>query len=391
MMIESDVLHPYLNRIQISALIIGIITLLLSLFEAFANTQQFYQSYLFSFLFWLGLSLGCLGWLGLHHLVGGGWGFAIQRLLEAGTRTLPLMALLFIPLYFGMHEIYIWSRPEIVANDAILLDKSIYLNIPFFWVRALVYFSTWFGFAFFLNKWSKMQDETGDVNLTRKMVRLCGPLLVFYVLTMTFASFDWGMSLEPHWFSTIYGFLFVVGQGLAAMAFMVIMAYTLAKREPLSRVFKPKHFHDYGNLMFAFILLWAYMSFSQFLIIWTGNLPEEIPWYLRRIKGGWEVLAVGLVLFHFIVPFFLLLMRFFKKRAELLFKIAIFMIFMRMVDLFWYIAPAFHPEKLTINWLDIILPVSMGGIWLAYYIQQLKKRALIPLYDPRVKEALGYE
>ncbi|RMD94068.1 MAG: hypothetical protein D6813_02950 [Calditrichaeota bacterium] len=391
MMIESDVLHPYLNRIQISALIIGIITLLLSLFGAFSNTQQFYQSYLFSFLFWLGLSLGCLGWLGLHHLVGGGWGFAIQRLLEAGTRTLPLMALLFIPLYFGMHEIYVWSRPEIVANDAILLDKSIYLNIPFFWVRALVYFSTWFGFAFFLNKWSKMQDETGDVNLTRKMVRLCGPLLVFYVLTMTFASFDWGMSLEPHWFSTIYGFLFVVGQGLAAMAFMVIMAYTLSKREPLSRVFKPKHFHDYGNLMFAFILLWAYMSFSQFLIIWTGNLPEEIPWYLRRIKGGWEVLAVGLVLFHFIVPFFLLLMRFFKKRAELLFKIAIFMIFIRMVDLFWYIAPAFHPEKLTINWLDIILPVSMGGIWLAYYIQQLKKRSLIPLYDPRVKEALGYE
>ncbi len=391
MMIESDVLHPYLNRIQISALIIGIITLLLSLFGAFANTQQFYQSYLFSFLFWLGLSLGCLGWLGLHHLVGGGWGFAIQRLLEAGTRTLPLMALLFIPLYFGMHEIYVWSRPEIVANDAILLDKSIYLNIPFFWVRALVYFSTWFGFAFFLNKWSKMQDETGDVNLTRKMVRLCGPLLVFYVLTMTFASFDWGMSLEPHWFSTIYGFLFVVGQGLAAMAFMVIMAYTLSKREPLSRVFKPKHFHDYGNLMFAFILLWAYMSFSQFLIIWTGNLPEEIPWYLRRIKGGWEVLAVGLVLFHFIVPFFLLLMRFFKKRAELLFKIAIFMIFIRMVDLFWYIAPAFHPEKLTVNWLDIILPVSMGGIWLAYYIQQLKNRALIPLYDPRVKEALGYE
>jgi len=384
-------IKPQLSRYQTQALIIGLVALASCAFGATMNAEQFYQSYLFGFLFWFGISVGCLALVMLHHLVSGGWGFVIQRLLESGTRTLPLMLLLFLPIFFGMKELYLWARPEVVQADKILQHKSVYLNVPFFWLRTFGYFALWLFFTYFLNRWSHRQDQNADPSLTERLEKISGPGLVVFVLTSTFAAIDWAMSLDPHWFSTIYGILFLIGQGLSTLAFAIIMVNMLAKHRPISEVISTRQFHDLGTLMFAFVMLWAYISFSQFLIIWSGNLPEEIPWYIHRMHGGYGVFAVALLVFHFAVPFVLLMMRRMKRKAEVLVKIAVFMIVMRLVDLFWLIAPNFHPEKFHIHWMDILAPIGIGGVWLAFFFWQLQNRALLPLHDPRLQEAFQHE
>src|SRR5262245_47664422 len=292
-MTEVNDIKPQLNRLQTQALVVGLVALAACGFGATMSTEQFFRSYLFGFLFWFGIALGCLALVMLHHLVAGGWGFVIQRLLEAGTRTLPLMLLLFLPIFFGMKELYLWARPEAVHADKILQHKSQYLNIPFFWLRTLGYFALWLFFAFLLNRWSSKQDQTGETALTKRLEIISGPGLVVFIMTATFAAIDWVMSLDPHWFSTIYGILFIIGHGLSTLAFAIIVVYLLSKHQPLAEVISPRQFHDLGTLMFAFVMLWAYISFSQFLIIWSGNLPEEIPWYVHRLHGGYGVFAVA--------------------------------------------------------------------------------------------------
>jgi hypothetical protein len=388
---QLDHLQLQLNKIRQRALIVGALALAACLFGAIQSPAQFFQSYLLGFLFWFGIAIGCLGLVMLHHLVAGGWGFVIQRLLEAGSRTLPLMLLLFVPLYLGMQELYLWARPEAVSGDELLQHKSVYLNAPFFGLRALGYFAVWMIFAFFLNKWSATQDRTADPSLTRRIERISGPGLVALVLTISFAAIDWVMSLDPHWFSTIFGVLFVVGQGLSTLAFAIIVVNVLAKHKPLSEVISARQFHDLGTLMFAFVMLWAYVAFSQFLIIWSGNLPEEIPWYLHRLHGGWQVLAIALLVFHFALPFVLLLSRRTKRKAEILAKVAIAMIAARFVDLFWIVVPNFHSHAFSIHWMDLLAPIGMGGIWIAVFVWQLQGRALLPLHDPRLKEAFHQE
>jgi len=279
-------IKPQLNKIQTQALVVGVVALVVCGFGAYTNPAQFFQSYLLGYIFWIGLALGSFALMSLHHLVGGGWGFAIQRLLEAATRTLPLLALLFLPLFFGMKELYVWARPEVVAADSILQHKSAYLNVGFFWIRSAGYFLIWFGFIFFMNKWSLAQDKSENPSFTERIQKISGPALLVYVLTVTFASIDWVMSLDPHWFSTIFGFIFVIGQVLLTMSFVVVVIGRLSNVKPLSDVLQKQHFHDLGNLMLAFVSLWVYVSLSQFLIIWSGNLPEEIPWYIRRLNGG---------------------------------------------------------------------------------------------------------
>ncbi len=387
----ADTLTPSLARWQQRALIVGVLTLALCGVGAVLGTAQFFQSYLLGYLFWLGLTLGSFALLALHHLVGGGWGFSIQRLLESSSRTLPLMIVLFLPLAFGLQELYLWARPEAVSGDTVLQHKARYLNVPFFTARTIAYFAIWALLIFFLNRWSKLQDQSGDLMLTRRLRQLSGPSLVIYVLTLTFASVDWVMSLDPHWYSTIYGVLFVVGQGLLTLAFAIVVVARLSQHPPLSEVMGAKHFHDLGNLMFAFVLLWAYVSFSQFLIIWSGNLPEEIPWYLHRLHGGWQWLSLALVVFHFALPFVLLLSRKTKRRVELLVKVAVGMIVMRFLDLFWLIAPSFHTEAFALHWLDVAAPVGIGGLWIAYFVRQLKDRPLLPLRDPRVEIAFSHK
>ncbi len=390
-MAESNDIKTQLQRLQKQAFLTGLVALAACAFGATLSVEQFFRSYLFGFLFWFGISVGCLALVMLHHLVAGGWGFVIQRSLEAGTRTLPLMLALFLPVFFGMSELYLWARPEVVQADKILQHQSLYLNVPFFWLRVCGYFALWLLFTYLLNRWSGRQDQTADPSLTERLERISGPGLVVFVLTSTFAAIDWVMSLDPHWFSTIYGILFLVGQGLSTLAFAILVLAMLAKYKPISEVISPRQFHDLGTLMFAFVMLWAYVSFSQFLIIWSGNLPEEIPWYVHRLHGGYGVFAVTLLVFHFGVPFFLLLLRRMKRKAEVLSKIAAFMIVMRLVDLFWVVAPNFHPEKLHLHWMDVLAPLGIGGLWLAFFFWQLQSRALLPLHDPRLQEAFQYK
>jgi hypothetical protein len=296
----------------------------------------------------------------------------------------------FIPIVFGMRYLYPWTDAALVARDEVLQWKRPYLNVPFFLVRAAIYFAVWNGIAFLLNKWSLEQDRTGDPLDAKRMQQLAAGGLLGYGLTITFASFDWAMSLEPHWFSTIYGVLLMGGQALAAMAFAIVALAWLSRRPPLNELVTSNHFHDLGNLLLAFTMLWAYFGFSQYLIVWSGNLPEEAEWYVHRSAHGWQFIALALVAFHFAVPFLLLLLRAAKRRGETLAKVAALLLVMRYVDLFWLTQPAFYSDRLHVHWLDVLLPASMGALWLGLFVYQLRGRALLPLHDPEFTEAVGH-
>ena len=374
-------LHSRLDSAQQKFFIAGAAGLALCALGGFANPIQFFHSYLLAFMFWAGIALGCAAIVMLHHLTGGAWGFGIRRMLEAGTRTFLLLAVLFLPLLFGLTRLYLWAQPELVAADPILQYKHLYLNVPFFLVRAAVYFAAWNLLGFFLSKWSAEQDATGDPRVASRLEALSGPGLIIYGLTVSFASIDWVMSLEPHWFSTIYGMMFMVSQALAAMSFVIVVAMLLADSPPLSAAISPAQFHDLGNLLFTFTMLWAYLSFSQFLLVWSGNLQSEIPWYASRASGGWAGVALFLIIFHFAVPFLLLLSRTVKRRMRVLAAVAAGLLFMGLVDLFWLITPAFHRQGPRPHWMDLAAPIGVGGIWMAGFLSQLKGRPLVPLHD----------
>jgi hypothetical protein len=376
-----------LGRFQRKALIVGIIGIVLCIAGWLTQPEQFFQSYLIGYLFWMGIALGCLAIVMLQHLTGGDWGLVIQRLLESATRTLPLMAVLFVPLALGMGKLYAWSRsPATEAGD----HHDAWLSAPFFLLRAVLYFAIWLVMAYFLNRWSHEQDRHADPQLKRRLQVLSGPGLVIYGLTATFAATDWLMSLVPEWYSTIFGLLVIGGQALSAMAFAVAVAVMLAEREPMSRVFATKHFHDLGKLLLAFVMIWAYLAFSQLLIIWAGNLPEEIPFYLPRMQTSWRWIGVLLVAFQFGVPFLLLLSRGLKRHTRRLIAVAALVIAMRFIDLFWLVAPEFRRQGFKFYWLDIVAVIALGGIWLAFYMWQLRRWPLVPLNDPRLEGALAH-
>jgi len=325
----------------------------------------------------------------MHQLTGGAWGVLIRRPIGAATRVLPALTVLFLPIAFGMHRLYVWTDAALVARDEALQHKHLYLNTPFFLIRAAIYFAVWNTLVVLLNAWSLEQDRNPDPQLARRMQQLSAAGLLAYGLTVTFASFDWLMSLEPHWFSTIYGVLIFGGQGLAAIAFLIAVLVWLGRRPPLDRIVAPSHLHDLGNLLLAFVMLWAYFSFSQYLIIWAGNLPLEIAWYVNRLQTGWRPIGVTLIVLHFGVPFVLLLSRTVKRSPDLLMKLAVGVLVLRLVDLFWLIAPEFHHTGIHVSWLDIALPVSLGSLWLSRFVRQLRGRAILPVHDPQFDEALG--
>ena len=374
-----------LERYQRPALLVGAAALAVCVVGAFFAPAQFFRSYLFAFLFWTGIALGCLAVAMLHHVTGGAWGLPIRRPLESGSRTLPLMLILFLPIVLGARKIYEWADPAAVAHDPILRHKAPYLNVPFFTVRSLLYFAAWLAFAYFLNRWSLEQDATGGRPISRRLQLLSSAGLVGYGLTVTFASVDWAMSLEPHWFSTMYGVLFIAGQGLAAFAFIVVVLILISRTPPLADYVRQSHYHDLGKLMLAFVMFWAYVSFSQYLIIWAGNLPEEIPWYLRRLQGGWGWVGAALVLVHFLLPFLLLLPASANRNPRILGGVAALVLFMRLVDVFWLTQPAFAGGKFRLHWMDLLAPIGVGGIWIAAFLWQLGKRPLLPMNDPEMQ------
>jgi len=385
----ADVAIPELAGLQRRLFVAGGVGAVVSLVGLLVDLRQFLQSYLMAYMLCLGVTLGCLALGMIHQLSGGAWGVVIRRPIGAATRVLPVMTLMFLPIALGMTRLYVWTNADLVAHDEVLQHKHLYLNIPFFLIRAAIYFLVWNGLSYLLNSWSLEQDRTADPRLARRMQILSGGGLVAYGVTITFASFDWMMSLEPHWFSTIYGVLIMGGQGLSALAFLIVALVWLSRRPPLDRIIVPAHFHDLGNLMLAFVMLWAYFSFSQYLIIWSGNLPAEIAWYLHRLQTGWRAVGLTLILCHFAAPFVVLLSRRVKRQPDLLIKVAVGVLIVRLIDLFWLIAPEFHQTGLSVSWMDIVVPLTFGSIWLGCFIWQLRGRAILPLHDPQFQEALG--
>ena len=348
------------------------------------DPDQFFRSYLLGWMLWMGLSLGCMAFLMVYYTTGGIWGQVIRRPLEAGMRNLWLMIPLFIPIIIGLKRLYIWARPEEIARDEHLKHISqFYLRPELYIVRAAIYFTIWGILVYTLSRWSHLQDEAPEKDFAARFRNLSGPGLVLYGFTITWASIDWVMSLDPSWTSTIYGMLYMAGQGLSAICFVVIIVVWLWKYSPMRELFKPDYLQDHGKLMLTFVMLWGYFTLSQWLIIWAGNLPDEIRWYMPRTHGGWQGIGYVLLIFHFAVPFTLLLSRKLKRTPQLVY-VAALLLFMRWVDMFWYVEPNFpdHQRHFHLSPQDVIVPIAMGGFWLFLYFRNLRARPLFPPYDP---------
>jgi hypothetical protein len=383
---------PEWQRLRQGALIAAGVGLVICVIGALVDRDQFFRAWLVAFLFVLGITLGSMVLVMLQHLTGGAWGLVLRRPLESATRCLPLVALLFIPVAIGVSHIYAWAQPEwqdtfrkIHPNE--VFSKADFLSPNFFLGRAVLYFVIWLVLIFFLNRWSREQDRTSDPRLPKRLRRLSAPGLGIYGATITFAAIDWIMSLQPDWYSTIFGVILGVGQVLSAFAFCIALLVLLAQYPPLRDVILPNHLRDLGNLMLAFVMLWAYMSFSQFLLIWAGNLTEEIPFYLYRGQGGWQWVAGALALFQFALPFILLLSRDVKTGRGRLVGVALLVLGMRIVDLYWLVAPAPStsggaPVPLTIPWIEVGAVLLLGGLWLLFYLWQLQREPLLPVGDP---------
>jgi hypothetical protein len=384
---KSDLMAPLVAQtMQQRSLILGVIGALAAVAGAFVAPESFYSAYLTGFMFWLGLSLGCMAVLMLYHLVGGAWGTVIRRLLESGMMTLPLMFVLFIPILLNLNRIYFWAQPAGLADPKIADIAHSYLNFNGILIRYIVYFAIWIGMAYFLNRWSSEQDSiAGQSTLRFRALSAIG--MVVYSFTISFAVIDWVMSLQARWISTIYGMLFIAGEALSAFCFCVVIENILSKRRPMSGYISDTEVHDHGKLMLAFVMVWAYFNFSQWLIIWAGNLPEEIPWYVRRMNGGWEALGLFLVVFHFAVPFALLLSRQLKRKVGSLAYLASWLLGMRVLDIYWHIEPAFHPT-FHISWVFFAIVAGIGGLWMAYFLQNLRSRPLLAVNAPQTLRLL---
>src|SRR5688572_18048447 len=383
------------------ALMVGVAGLVVCGIGFFIDRDHFFRSWLIAFLLFLGISLGSMALMMIQHLSGGTWG-VFRRVFEASSRTVPFMVVLFVPVILGMTSLYVWTHPEHVQADEILRHKSLYLNTGFFIGRAVLYFAIWSGLSIVLNRLSARQD-TGEVSVNPTIQRVSGAGIVLYALTVTFAGIDWIMSINPHWYSTLFGFLIMGGQGLSAFAFTIIIATLLVKTQPMSSLLKPHHFHDLGKLMFAFVMLWAYFNFSQYLLTYAANLVEEIPYMITRSSHGWEWLAIFLVVFHFIAPWLLLLSRNLKRTPQRLVVLAVWLLLARLVDLFMMIAPEFdaatgtnlhmlegaHESHFFVHWLDLAAPLAIGGLFLWMFFSELRKRPMLAYGDPYLRESLA--
>jgi hypothetical protein len=361
------------------AIIVGLAFLALSVVGAFFSPAEFFRSYLMSYLFWIGITLGSMAIVMLQYLTGGTWGILIRRPLESAAQTLPLLIVLFIPIVFGIPDLYQWAHADIVRQSEELLHRSGYMNPAMFILRAVIYFAIWMALVYFLSKWSVQQDREPGVVWQRRLAALSAPGLILYVFSISFAVVDWAESLEPHWHSTMWGFLFVAGQGLSAVAFAIVVLTLLGKRTSLRGTLKPSHFQDLGKLLLMWVMMWAYFSFSQLLVVWAGNLTSEIPWYIKRMNTSWGWVGVLLILFQFIVPFLLLLSRPLKRNALLLCGVVGIVVIMRLVDLMWIVMPSFYESGFHLHWLSFSLPLAIGGLWIAFFLWRLRQHPLLPM------------
>ena len=390
---SPDLVHV-LHRLRTVGLLVGSAGLLVCGFSYLQFRERFYPSYLTAFLFWLGLSLGSLVIAMIHGLTGGAWGRTIRRILEAGYETLPLMAVLFFPIWIDAARIYPWADPHYVSHHEVLIRKSAYLTVAGFQIRALVYVAAWIVITMVLNRWSPNDERDPDSDRARRLQTASGLSFIVFGFTFTLACVDWSMSLEPLWYSTMYALIQIAGQGVAALAFAILFAATLSSHFPWSRLVTASRLNDLGNLLLAAVMFWAYCSFFQFLVIWSGNLPEENFWYVHRLTGGWELLAISLAVLHFSVPFFLLLSRTVKRNSSHLRCIAWLLLLMRYVDLYWTVIPGFQQEHATysglmFDWLSVVTLLTVGGLWMALFSWRLLRRIPLPIYDPLLQGEPG--
>jgi hypothetical protein len=388
--IQADYTPPReLKRVSTLALAVGALFFALLVFGLLVDRPQFFHSYLVGFIFWIGITVGSLALLMLQHLTGGAWGLIIRRVLEAATRTLPLMLILFIPILVGLNQIYPWTnRLAMDQVPALKVKADHYLNPSFFMTRAALYFAIWLLMAWLLNSFSLQHDRTADPKMRKRLQMMSGPGLGLLILTITFASIDWVMSLDPAWSSTIYGLIFVASWSLSALAFGILAMSWLSKREPMNTVVRTSHFHDWGNLLLTLVMLWTYFAFSQYLIIWSANLPEETVWFVARNHGGWGVIALAIVILQFLFPFLTLLSRAAKESPQKLALLAVVILAMRVMDVIWLVEPSFDRQHFHLSWMDLVAPVAIGGLWIATFAWQLQKRAMVPINDPQLEQAL---
>jgi len=391
-------LSDTLRRYSSVATFIGLLFLALlvaGIFLPGGGLTQFLRSYLVGFWLWLGAGAGCLLILMTQYLTGGAWGVVIRRPLEAGAKTLYLMVLLFLPLLIFHEKLYWWTTPEGLA-DKVIQAKRLYLNVPFLWVRWVIYSLFLTGLTFILTGWSKREDETKSTDYSAKLEKLSAPGVPLFFMLMTFCAIDYLMTLEPYWYSTVYGFMIVIGACLTAMSVVVATLVMLAKYEPMEHALTKKHLHDLGKLMLALVMLWAYLNFSQLLITWSGNLPSEIVWYIKRWNGGWGWVGVILLVGHFVLPFLLLLSQDLKKNPKTISAIAIYLVLIHAVDVFSLVEPNFPTFQkpidphFSISWMDVAAPVGFGGLWLAMFFRNLTAMPLLPLGAPDLKKALSH-
>jgi hypothetical protein len=372
-----------IEKIRSRSMVVGVGAGVLALIGIVTHPDQFYRAYLLAFMLCLGLSLGSLGLLIIIHLTNGRWGLVIRRILEAATKNFGLMAVLFLPFYFGIPHLYPWFRAaDLAKSEDLRWIHAVYLDRPQYMVRALIYFAIWGMLTYFFTRWSAEQDEPGNRSHKRSST-LAGPGALLFGFTLTFAAVDWVMSLSYGWTSTIYGLIFLIGQLLSAVCFATVIAVILSRYEPMKSILNIDHLHDYGKWMLNFNIVWAYLSFSQWVIMWAGILPEEIIWYKMRLHDGWQYFGLFLTILNFFVPFVILLSAQIKREKGRIVWIAAFLLCTRFYDLYWLIMPNFENKSgFYFHWLNLVVPVAMGGFWLALFCRNLQGQPLLPLYAP---------
>ena len=364
----------------------------------YLDPEQALRSWLLGFIFWAGIGIGGIGLIILQYLTGGAWGVVIRRTAEAASRTLPVLIVLFLPIAFGVTRLYEWTH--FPADEHVIHARGWYMTVWGWTLRSIIYFLLFGVMAYLLNKWSANQDKANSheeaAGWLGRATAFSGPTMVIYALVVTFAAVDWVMTLEPHWFSTIFGLLFVAGWALSCICFSVVVLAFLHDKVPMNHVLGRRHFHDLGKLMLALVMVWAYFNFSQYLIIYSGNIPEETIWFIKRSTGGWGWMAWGLILFHFAVPFLILLQQGLKRRPVRLAGVAIFILVMRLVDMYFLIGPSLRIGQhgpnvpFTVSWMDLVAPLAVGGIWVWYFLGQLMKRPMVPVMDPFLENAIEH-
>jgi hypothetical protein len=382
--------HPW-NRLPVIGAGVALLGVAGCAILGLANPRQFFFSWLVSFLFFLSLALGALFFVLIQYAAQGGWGIVVRRIGETSFATLPVMAALFLPVYLGLHDLYSWTVPGAAEHDALLRWKAPYLNVPFFLIRAVIYFGSWSFIALLYYRSSRGQDVTGDPAVSARLRRLAGPAIMVLAITTTFASIDWIMSLTPHWYSTMFGVYFFAGSFVGFIALLSLIAVAMRGAGLLDTVITVEHLHDIGKLLFAFSVFWTYIAFSQFFLVWYANLPEETIWFRPRIEGSWLPVSLLLMAGHFAVPFFYLMGRSVKRNGTTLAIGGAWVLAMHYVDIYWQVMPTLHTHGFSPSVLDVAAFLAIGGCFVATASWLMRRQPLVPVRDPRLAESMAFE